>query len=64
MKRWISHPTFYGNIVNKARKFFLNPHGLKNHLIKQIRKGYRHSIIIKSLNMILLVLILTFLLIA
>ena len=48
IKHGISHPIFYGNVVNKARKFKQNPHGLKIHLNKLIRKGYRHSIIIKS----------------
>ena len=47
-------PLFYGNEVNK-----LNPHGLKVHFNKLIRKGYLHSIIIKSLSGVLLILILT-----
>ena len=62
MKHGTSHSTIYGNVV--ARKFKLNQSGLKIHLNKLIRKGYRYSIIIKSLNMVLLELILTFLLIA
>ena len=37
-------------MVIKARKFKQNPHGLIIHLNKLICKGYRHSIIIKSLN--------------
>ena len=40
-------------MVNKAWKYKQNPHGLKIHLNRLIRKGYRHSIIIKSLNMVL-----------
>ena len=48
IKHGISHPTFYGNVVNKAQKFKQNPHGVKIHLNKLIRKGYRHRIIIKS----------------
>ena len=52
IKNGISHPNFYGNVVYKARKFKLDPHGLKSHLNKLIRKGYRHNIIVKSLNMV------------
>ena len=52
IKHGISHPTFYGNVVNKARKFKQNPHGLKIHLNKLICKGYHHSIVIKYLNMV------------
>ena len=50
MRLGISHPTFYGNVVNKARKFKQNQHGLNIHLNKLLRKVYRQSIIIKSLN--------------
>ena len=34
--------------VNNARRFKQNPHGLQIYLNKLIRKGYRHSLIIKS----------------
>ena len=52
IKNGISHPTSYENVVNKARKFKQNPHGLKMYLNKFIRKDYLNSIIIKSLNMV------------
>ena len=32
MKHGISHPTFYGNVENIAKKFKQNPHCLKIHL--------------------------------
>ena len=35
------------NVVNKARKFKLDPGGLKSHLNKLIRRGYRHNIVVK-----------------
>ena len=52
IKNGISQPTFYGNVVNKARKFKQNPFGLDIYLNELIRKGYRHSIIVKSLYMV------------
>ena len=51
-KTWDIASYFYGNIRNKARDFKQNPRGLKIHLNKPIRKVFRHSIIIKSLNMV------------
>ena len=42
IKNGISHPTFYGNVVNKARKFRLDPGGLKSHLDKLIQIGRAH----------------------
>ena len=53
IKNGISHPTFYGNVVvNKAHKFKLDPGGLKSHINKLIRRGYRHNIVVRSLNMV------------
>ena len=52
MLHGILHPTFYGIVVNKARKFKQNPHGLIIYLNKLIHKGDRHNIIIKSLNLV------------
>ena len=40
------------NVVNKARKFKPDPGGLKSHLNKLIRRGYRHNIVVRSLNMV------------
>ena len=57
----VLHPTFYSNAVNNDGKFKLNPHGLKMHPHKLIHKGYHQSIFIKSLNMVKLVLIWTYL---
>ena len=48
IKNGISYPTFYGNVVNKARKFKLDP----SHLNKLIRRGYRHNIVVRSLNIV------------
>ena len=47
----ISQPKFYGDVVNKARKFKHDPFGLDVYLNKLIRKGYRHNIIVRSLYM-------------
>ena len=54
MKQEISHPTFYRKRVNKAQKFKQNPQiqNLKIHLNKLVHKGYCHSIITKSFNMV------------
>ena len=52
MKHGISQPIFNGNVVNKARKCIRHPNGRIIHLYNLIRKGYRHNIIIKSLNMV------------
>ena len=49
IKNGISHPAFYGNVINKARKFKHNPPGMEKYLNKLIRKGYLHRIIVKSL---------------
>lgn len=54
IKNGISHPSFYGNVVNKARKFKFNPFGLHSYLNKLIRKGYHRTIIVKSLYMVFL----------
>ena len=51
IKNELSHPTIYGNDVNKFRKFKLNSHGLKTNLNNLIRLGESHSFIIKSLNL-------------
>ena len=48
----ISQPKFYGDVVNKARKFKHDPFGLDVYLNKLIRKGYRHNIIVRSLYMV------------
>ena len=58
MKHRKSHPTFYGNMANKARKFEQNQYGIQIHLNRT-----PSIIIVKSLNMVivLLLLILTFL---
>ena len=50
IKKGISHPNFYGNVVNKARKFQSDPSKLIKPLNNLIRKGYNYHIIIKSLN--------------
>ena len=39
-------------VYHKTWEFKRNPHGLKIHLDKLIRKGYRRNMIIKSLNMV------------
>ena len=51
-KNGISHPSFYGNVVNKARKFKYNPFGLNSHLNKLIQKGYLHNVVVRSINMV------------
>ena len=43
------HILLYGNVSRKLKQ---NPNALKIHLNKLICKGYRHIIIIKSLNMV------------
>ena len=48
----ISQLKFYGDVVNKARKFKHDPFGLDVYLNKLIRKGYRHNIIVRSLYMV------------
>ena len=48
----ISHPKFYGDVVNKAPKFKHDPFGLDINLNKLIRKGYRYNIIVRSLYMV------------
>ena len=49
MKHGTLNPTFYRNVVYKARKFKQNPDGLNIHLNKLILKRFRRSNIIKSL---------------
>ena len=48
----ISHPTFYGNVLHKAKKCLRSPSKLIKPLNRLIHKGYKYNIVVKSLRMI------------
>ena len=48
----IAHPHFYGNVVNRARKFRKDPCKLVAPLNKLILKGYLFNTVIRSLNIV------------
>ena len=48
----IAHPHFYGNVVNRARKFRNDPCKLVAPLNKLILKGYLFNTVIRSLNIV------------
>lgn len=52
IKNGISHPVFYGNVVNKANKFKNCPMDLSVWLNKLIDKGYNYTTVVKSLNIV------------
>ena len=52
IKQGVSHPNFYGNIIYKAHKFINCPSGLIDPLNKLIHKGYKYSIVVKSLLLV------------
>ena len=48
----INHPIFYGNIINKAKKYRHSPDTLVTPLNRLICKGYSYNIVVKSLQMV------------
>ena len=48
----IAHPTFYGNVVYKAKKHFHHQERLIKPLNRLIRKGFKYDIVVKSLYMV------------
>ena len=52
IQQGVSHPNFYGNIIYKAHKFKNCPSKLIDPLNKLIHKGYKYSIVVKSLLLV------------
>ena len=48
----ISHPKFYGNVLYKAKKHFNLPNKLIKPLNRLIRRGFKYTIVVKSLRMV------------
>ena len=52
IKEGISHPKFYGNVIYKAKKCFHTPNRLIKPLNRLIRRGFKYTIVVKSLRMV------------